>query len=658
MIPNPAVVLRLAASRRSGAAALRFALVALALCGVAWSGLAAPEAEAGARAGERPAPGSGSVAENLTGQEIALAESLLNRVEAHWWRRVALLQRGETEAAAKATRDLLDLLEREDVRRLPELAAAAVVEARRAGRAGNLTGALEAYRLARRLDPGQAEAAWGEARLLLSDGRYGQALGAAVASLKARWSDFWTIYGDVTGTLAWLALAVWVAGGAVIIALLCRYGPSLASAVADRMPGRWHRSLRSALGWGVVLAPALVIVLGAWVLLIWAVMLVPALRQPERRLVVCWLLLTTLLVPGIGLAWLVTSAGASPEARVAVATAERAPRPDLLLELATLADEDPDEPAWRVMLARLVGDQHPDRAMRLLRDAKAAAPTDPRVRVAFGNVLYRAGKHEAAAVRYRAALEIDQDHVLALFNLGKAYLASFQFDEANRVLLRARRIDPDRVSRLEERIPEDDVADPTFSVGEVSRRVLGDEIGPGLTRALRPVNPLTGAALAALLLALAVGLRGGRIPVRRCRTCGQSVRSALDESEQKDICRACDQLFSGREGLAAGAREEQRRRVDRYLRRINRARILAQLLWPGLAVAHEGRVWTGWLLATAWVFALTAGLWSGALLPPALGHGPWPGGAPMLALAVLVWLAAQLIRPLRPGPAGQRPQGR
>jgi tetratricopeptide (TPR) repeat protein len=599
-----------------------------------------------------------SVAANLSGAEIAIAESLLNRVEAHWWRRVALLQRGETEAAAKATRDLLELLEREDVQRLPELAAAAVVEAEQARGARNLTGALEAYRLARKLDPGQAEAAWGEASLLLGDGRYGQALGPAMASIRARWTDFWNLYGDVTGLLAWLGAALWLSGAAVMAALLIRYGPTLAAAVSDRMPARWHRSLRTSLGWGVVLAPALVIVLGAWVLVVWAVTLVPALRRPERRFVLCWLLLTALLVPGMGLTWLLTSAGASPEARVAVATAERSPRPNLLLELAELADEDPDEPAWRVMLARLVGEQHPDRAMRLLRDAQQAAPTDPRVRIAFGNVLFRAGKYEAAAVRYREALEIDQDHALALFNLGRAYLAGFQFDEANRVLLEARRRAPDRVTHLEQTLPEEEVADPTFSVGEVSRRVLGDEIGPGLRRALRPVNPLSGVALAALLAAWLLGVRGGRIPVRRCRTCGQSIRSAVDEAERKDVCRACDQLFAGREGLAPGAREEQRRRVDRYLRRITRARTIVHLLWPGLALAHEGRTWAGWIMATLWLFGLTGWLWSGALLPPALGHGPWPSGLPLLVFAGLVWVAAQLVPSLRPAPAGQRPRGR
>jgi tetratricopeptide (TPR) repeat protein len=605
-----------------------------------------------------PAPAAeSSVAATLTGDEIAIAESLLNRVEAHWWRRQALLQRGETEAAAKATRDLLGLLQREDVHRLPELAAAAVVEAEEARRTGNLAGALEAYRLARKLDPGQAEAAWGEARLLLGDGRVGQALGPLLGSLRARWSDFWTLYGDLTGVLAWLGLAVWLAGAAVVLTLLVRYGASLAAAVGDRLPARWHRSLRGAVGWGVVMAPAVVIVLGAWVLLVWAVMLIPALRTPERRLVLCWLALGVLLVPGIGLIWLLTSAGASPAARVAVATAERAPRPDLLLELAALADQDPEEPAWRVMLARLVGSQHPDRAMRLLRDAQAAAPTDPRVRIAFGNVLYRAGKYEAAAVRYREALDIDQDQVIALYNLGKAYLASFQFEEANRALLQARRLDPDRIADLEARIPENEVADPAFSVGEVSRRVLGDEIGPGLRRALRPMNLFSGAALLALVIAWVVGVRSGRIPLRRCRTCGQSIRSALDEAERKDICRACDQLFSGRQGLAATVREEQRRRVDRYLRRTSRARTLVHLLWPGLALVHEGRAWLGWVLSSLWLFALIAGLWSGALLPPALGHGPWPAGAPFLALAVAVWLAAQLVRPLRPAPAGQRPRG-
>lgn len=593
----------------------------------------------------------------LSAAEIDVAQSLLNRVEAHWWRRKALLELGELEAAHNATENLLALLEQENVSRLPSLAEAALLEAQRAERAGNLAGGLEAYRLARKLDPAQADAAWGEASLLLGDGRYRQAAGPAWKALTARWKDFWTFYGDLLGLATWLGLALWLAGAAVVCTLLLRYGPTLAAAVGERLPVRWHRSLRGGFGWGVVLLPAMVLVLGLWAVFAWALMLVPAARGPERRFVVVWLLITALVVPAMGAIWLLTSAGASPAARVAVATAERSPRPDLLQELKKLSDTDPAEPAWRVMRAQLVGERHPDRAMALLREAQEVAPADPRVRIALGNVLFRAGKYEAATVRFREALEIDHENVTALYNLGKAHLAGFQFEEANEVLLRARQIDAERVARLEERTGENEVADPTFTVPEVASRVLGGEIGPGLRRALQPVNRITGVALAACLIAWYVGSRRGRIPVRRCRTCGQVMRSALDEAERKDVCRACGQLFSGREGLAPKAREEQRLRVDRYLARLTRGRRLAHVVWPGLALAHEGRPWAGWMLASLWSFLVMSVVWPARVLPAPAAAGPWPAGSPWLVVLVLVWLAAQLVPGLRPGPAGRRTEG-
>jgi hypothetical protein len=137
--------------------------------------------------------------EPLSGAEIDVARSLLNRVEAHWWRRKALLELGELEAAHNATENLLALLEQENVSRLPSLAEAALLEAQRAERAKNLAGALEAYRLAQDLDPAQAGAAWGEASLLLGDGRLRQAAGPAWKALTARWKDFWAFYGDLLG---------------------------------------------------------------------------------------------------------------------------------------------------------------------------------------------------------------------------------------------------------------------------------------------------------------------------------------------------------------------------------------------------------------------------------------------------------------------------
>lgn len=591
--------------------------------------------------------------EELVGSDVEIAASLLNRIEARWWRRQGLEEKGDLAGAAEAGEDLAQFLADEGVERLEPMASAAVWGGNRRLERGDLAAAVQDYRFARKLDRLQAAAWWGEARANLKKGQWGEVFRLGWRAITTRWRSFWSIYGTLVDFGAVLWAGALLAGLLALIMLLVRHGPELVREVDSHLPTYWHGSWRTSLGWTFLLSPLALLFIGIWSVFLWAMALVPACSSRERRLIYLWLLIVALTAPVLGGLWLMAGVAGSPTAQVAVASVEGSLRPDLLIQLATLADAHPDEATWKVLLAQILAPRYPNRAVPLLREASELDSRDPRIPVALGNVLFRVGKFEAAGVQYRRALDLDPRNVLALFNQWKVRAATFDFEKATAALLRARKIDPDLVDELEERTSEEGVADPTFTVREVAKQVLADELRPGLRRVMRPDSPITLAALGALLGAWVLRVRSGRLEMRRCETCGRAASLRSGEMTDSGVCLACTQLFSRREGLAPSARQEQAGRIDLYLRRVGRGRTLLHLLCPGLALIHEGRPWLGALCSWAWLTLLLAGLFPEALLPMPASSTLWPPGLVFLLGAGLVWIVCQF-PPLRPRPLARR----
>lgn len=592
--------------------------------------------------------------QNAEGLDVS--RSLSNRAAARWWRRRALEERGDRSGAATTSVELESFMQDEGIRRLEALAGAAAAEGRTEAQAGRATIAAAAFQFSRGLDPLSAEALWGEAKLTFEDGRWGEAIHLGLMALSVRWESFWARFCDLVNLAGVFLASLLLAGALSIPVLLFRHGPELVREVDWHLPRNWHPLWRSTIGWAVVLSPVAVVFLGAWCLLIWAVMLVPACRLRERSLIYAWLILLVVTTPVMGGLRLLGSFAASQPVQVAIAAAEGSMRPDLAEGLAGLVTAHPDEAIWSVHLARLLAARHPNRAVSLLRDAARADPADPRIRVALGNVLFRVGKHEGASVYYREARDLGEGSILGLFNLARVHLTAFDFDDADLALEQARKISPDELQKLESRTPEDDVADPEFQVSETVRTLLRSEFQSRLGQALNPVNPLSLIALGALLSAWVLRIRLGQLDFCRCETCGKAAGSRSGEMTDAGICTACNQLLSRREGLAPAARKEQAKRIETYLSSVSRQRNLVHLVWPGLGLIHEGRVWLGWLMSSVWAGLLLAGLLPARFLALPFYATLWPAGLVFLALAVLFWVICQLPR-LRPLPVSQ-PFGR
>lgn len=585
---------------------------------------------------------SGDVASALLdGPEASLGESLARRIESRWMRREAMLDAGDRTNASFIAREVLELARVERVRRLPLLAGAAYAEGLEEEAAGNATNAIEAFRLARELDPHLAEASWAEARIRWRGGGETKEVLALVAeALRQRWLPSWALLADTVATLQFMLVASIVAGIALIVTLACRHGKRVAASVGSLVSPRWHAAWQVAAGLAFLLGPLALGVLGIWVVLYWAVVLAPALSVAERRFVVAWLILLAFVVPATrGLA-LLQEAPQREDVAIATLAAERTLSPSLITDLARLATERPREAMWRVLLAEMCAEHHPERAVLLLRDAARLEPRDPRIHIALGNVFFRLGKHETAGVHYRDALDVSPGNVPALINLAKVRLAAFDFKMAESLADQARTSDASAFARIQASLAEGEVANPEVTRDEVVRHVLRSIVVPDVVGQLSWTNSLAVAALATLLGLALARLRVPQLSRETCEMCGtvfDAGMSALPEA----TCTACFQVLSRKQDLAPAARGEQLKRIERRLGWTTRLRALVQLVWPGLAVIHEGRTTLGMIQVWAWSLLVAAAFFADFPLPGRIIGQSWAPGLAAFALAAPLWLLLQ-----------------
>ncbi|NJN63770.1 MAG: helix-turn-helix domain-containing protein [Acidobacteria bacterium] len=161
---------------------------------------------------------------------------------------------------------------------------------------------------------------------------------------------------------------------------------------------------------------------------------------------------------------------------------------------------------------------------------------------------------------------------------------------------------------------------------------------------------LSFAALAAMLGFFAVGLRAPSLAWQTCTTCG----IAFDLGgvlQDEPTCTACSHVISRREGLAPAAREEQIRRIDRYMGLLGKGRAIGQVLWPGTAVVHEGRAGLGLIEMSLFVLLVLMAALAAHPLPGGPLNALWTPGTVPVAMAALLWLIFQMpgLRPRAPG---------
>jgi tetratricopeptide (TPR) repeat protein len=577
-----------------------------------------------------------------------------------WFRHRALLQRGQTEEAARLVSAALAFMEREGLRAAPEIAASFFAEARRALEDGDYRTARDNYRLALRFEPSQAAGHFGLAGVLIRGDR------DVFGAVREVWSGITVLLEDPealyylagNGFLIVYAGLCW--GGALALVLLSLHAaPAFFHDLRERFSGRLSEGGARLLGWSLLAVPIVLPLPPAWILVSWASLLFVYLKTSEKFVAGAVLVLFLMAGPaGSVLRWHFETA-VDPAARALLQSARAGPDLQSESALKRIARERPGDPLFPFLLAsayRAAG--HFDEAMAMYRRILEIDPRHVRAMVNLGNLHALRQEFALSQKYYHQAAEADPRMALAHYNSHLAHLEVFSLGAADEALKMARQIDDPLITRLlsraggadAKRVPQD----TEYSRREIWDRAMGLRL-PGdvrreVARALTTSTTLAGGAglLAALLLP-GIGLAPRGATARRCGRCGRAFcRRCQAVTKYPDYCTQCMHLFILRDGLAPNVKERKLAEVVRYKRQHFIGTRIFSLILPGGGHTVGGRPFLGASLLAAWLAAWIGLMARGRLLIFPGSVATAGGGIaylPLLALALLAWLAANLTSP-------------
>ncbi|HSL83144.1 MAG TPA: tetratricopeptide repeat protein, partial [Thermoanaerobaculia bacterium] len=452
-------------------------------------------------------------------------EQSLSRLQEGWLQWTGAFYGGDPERAREVADDLVATAGQLGMRRLPDLAAGALVQAVEAAREGEAERSALALEVAERLDPGRPEIAFAAADAAL----LARNLPAAVVAQARGWLRLprmgleWRI--TLHGLFLWGLASLLLAAGLFAALLMGVRGPALVQDL-ERFLARHFRALPTTAVWAVaavLLLWPLVLPAGVlWLALYWSLLLWGYTGAGGRAvLVVAWVLLGTAPV-------VVTQArervalALSPPVRALESVARDRLYGGLFTDLSILPGALPDEPAVDHFFADLhVRLDQWDDARRHYEAVLEEEPENVDALVNLGAYYFdRSDFGNAVALFQQAAALAGHRSVQAAaahFDLSIAYAESYLYDEQREALLEARRIDDLRVSRWMQR-PERNrivtVEGGVARIGEIEDALRAEWSPPSeVSRPLRLLRRGRPAILIALLAAVAAAfhaVRGAR----------------------------------------------------------------------------------------------------------------------------------------------------
>lgn len=452
-------------------------------------------------------------------------EQSLSRLQEGWLQWTGALYGGDSERAREVVEDLVATAGQLGMRRLPDLAAGALVQAVEAAREGEEERSALALEVAERLDPGRPETAFAAADVAL----LARDLPAALVEQARGWLRLprmgleWRI--TLHGLFLWGVASLLLAAGLFVALHMGVRGPALVRDL-ERFLARHFRAL-PAVGIAAVAAVLLLwpLVLPSgvlWLALYWSLLLWGYAGAAGRAvLVVAWVVLGTAPVV-VAQARERAALALSPPVRALESVARDRLYGGLFTDLSILPGALPGEPAVDHFFAdlHLRLDQW-DEARRRYEAVLEEEPENVDALVNLGAYYFDRGDFGNAVALFQQAAALAGDRsvrsAVAHFDLSLAYSESYLFDEGREALLEARRINDLLVSRWLQRPERERIVTVEGGVartGEIESALRAQWRPPsevsrplGLLRRGRP------AILVALLAAVAVAfhaVRGAR----------------------------------------------------------------------------------------------------------------------------------------------------
>lgn len=375
-------------------------------------------------------------------------ESLL-QLQDGWLQWAGALYGSDPDRAREVADGLLATAERLGMRRLPDLSTGALVQAVESAREGEIERSALALETAERLDPGRPETAFAASKLARLRGDWL----SAVAELVRGYARLPRM--DLEWRLSLHDLFLWLIGSlllacALFVALqMAVRGPALVRDLAEFLGRRLPALPRP-----ILLAMAAVLILWPlalpagmlWLAVYWSLLLWGYLGAPERVVVVgAWLLLATAPMM-IEEARERVALDLSPPVRALHCAARGRLYGGLFTDLGILPGALPGSAAVEHFLADLNASLGQwDEARLGYESVLGKEPENVAALVNLGAYYYHRGDYGNSVAKFREAAALDPDGALvgpaAYFDLSLAYTASYLFDEQTEALSEARRID-------------------------------------------------------------------------------------------------------------------------------------------------------------------------------------------------------------------------
>jgi tetratricopeptide (TPR) repeat protein len=452
---------------------------------------------------------------------------------ANWFEFLNALLEDDASAATQSLTRLRRAAQAAGVRYLSDFSRTAVFEGRKAEAEKQPARAARAYDAAIALDGTSYDAVASKIGFLVRQRQFGdaaalapEAVGALLRTREARFAFF-------SSLALWATIALAAAGLATVLILLAQSGPRLRHDLGER----------AALLFGPgSAAPFFLIVLGlplaaglgpVWLLLWWAVLVLPYASSRERVFVVAGMLATglaPLLLASLGRENVIRRSPLYVAAVDLEEQREDGAAEDGLRQASAVFSEDPDVWFLLGMYAQRTGDTA--RAISSYDRAVTADPKDYRAYVNRGNVRFEEGDYAEASRDYAAAVERNPRAAEALYNLSVARGELYDFQGQADAMARARAISDSSVDDWSNRVTLSRVVPAAYPEARARRRIEswnaqsksrslpGHLPEPGLLAAWK--SPATLGPLVALAVALAWSWwRGRRGPAAECVRCGR-----------------------------------------------------------------------------------------------------------------------------------------
>lgn len=455
------------------------------------------------------APGGAQEAVAQTEFELgrSVQQSLL-RVQENWLQWVGASLQDNEARADEALRALAVAVREVGFQHLPDLAQAAVAQARVSTREGNWNRAERQLAAAEALDPGHPEIDFGRASLARARGDSWRAAREWVAGI---WSTV-TVRAAAkarTSALLWALTVLTAASGLFVLLLAWRHGAAAFAALrATLAPPLPEWAALGVVAFAVVaplaLPSGLLWLLWFWSLLLWSF----ASRSERIFLAVGWLLVA--VAPALAdRAQSALALDQTPPMRAWQAFERGRLYGGFFSDMQVLRSALPEHPAALEFAAdvhRTLGQW--DVARALYRRVLLAEPDNVPVLLNLGAYSFRKGDFTLANAYFQRATESGETSAAAWFNLSLGFSDAYLFDDSRAALGRAREIDAAAVDVWMATPNPDRVL--TFNASLTRRREVREALVAAWARpSARPFANLPTGSVGALVALLGAGLAAG-----------------------------------------------------------------------------------------------------------------------------------------------------